>query len=50
MPEETAESAAGKVKSHMLEMQDLARKEAVREGAMENVSQSAYDRCGKADL
>ena len=38
MPEKTAELAAGKVKGHMLEMQELARKEAVREGAMENVS------------
>jgi hypothetical protein len=38
IPEATAELAAGKVKVHMLEMQDLARKEAVREGAVENVS------------
>jgi hypothetical protein len=38
IPETTAELAAGKVKVHMLEMQDLARKEAVREGAVENVS------------
>jgi hypothetical protein len=38
IPENTAELAAGKVKVHMLEMQDLARKEAVREGAVENVS------------
>jgi len=38
VPETTAELAAGKVKIHMLEMQDLARKEAVREGAVENVS------------
>ena len=38
MPEKTAEIAAGKVKGHMLEMQELARKEAVREGAVENVS------------
>ena len=38
VPETTAELAAGKVKIHMLEMQDLARKEALREGAVENVS------------
>jgi hypothetical protein len=38
VPENTAELAAGKVKIHMLEMQDLARKEAIREGAVENVS------------
>jgi len=38
VPETTAELAAGKVKVHMLEMQDLARKEAIREGAVENVS------------
>ena len=40
VPETTSELAAGKVKIHMLEMQDLARKEAVREGAVENVSLS----------
>jgi hypothetical protein len=38
LPESTAELAAGQVKIHMLEMQDLARKEAVREGAVETVS------------
>lgn len=38
VPEQTAGLAAGKVRGHMLEMQDLARKEAMKEGAVENVS------------
>jgi hypothetical protein len=38
LPEQTAGLAAGKVRGHMLEMQDLARKEALKEGAVENVS------------
>lgn len=38
VPEQTAGLAAGKVKGDMLEMQDLAKKEAMKEGAVENVS------------
>jgi hypothetical protein len=37
VPGMTADLAAKKVKEYMLEMQDLARKEALREGAVENV-------------